>query len=160
MPAGRFYPEPPGSGGDRPARGNRPRPAGRRHPAASFKGEMIRPSCTHIGDLCQQGSDDGCRLPILPCNRTWCRRGEIDANDPLPTSAGQFCCAAQRLPSDVPGCCCRAWGSHGDDGNYDADRRRGYRMAAHCDATCPEKLVTEQRALINYLKARRATYFT
>jgi len=41
-------------------------------------------------------------------------------------------------------------------GIYDADRRRGCRMAAHCGATCPEKLVTEQRALINYLKARRA----
>ena len=36
VPAGRIAPEPPGSGGDKPARGNRLAPFRRCHPAASF----------------------------------------------------------------------------------------------------------------------------
>jgi len=40
VPAGRFGPEPPGSGGDSPARGNRTRPFRRRHPASELPVRM------------------------------------------------------------------------------------------------------------------------
>ena len=54
VPAGRFYPEPPGSGADNPARGNRTRP----YPPASPGGvpsgrDLICSECTYIGDKCQ-----------------------------------------------------------------------------------------------------------
>ncbi len=40
MPAGRFGPEPPGSGADNPARGNRLAPFRRCHPAASLRARL------------------------------------------------------------------------------------------------------------------------
>ena len=40
MPAGRFGPEPPGSGGDSPARGNRTRPSPPASPGGVLTGEV------------------------------------------------------------------------------------------------------------------------
>ena len=51
MPAGRFGPEPPGSGGDSPARGNRTRPSPPASPGGVLSGQdLIRPICNLTRD--------------------------------------------------------------------------------------------------------------
>jgi hypothetical protein len=54
MPAGRFGPEPPGSGGDEaPPAGTVPAPAARHHRTASLEGGSSA-LCNRIGDDCQE----------------------------------------------------------------------------------------------------------